>query len=260
MRIIDSHVHLYDEPGYLGKLLAAMDALGVEKCCLSGLGELFGFGTNGDVGEAVRAHPDRIIGAYFVRPGVAGPEDIDRAYENGFRMLKVTLPLSGYESPEYFPLWERAAGYGMPVLFHTGIVTCKDAPGERISSWNMHPIRIEPITREFPHVNVIIAHLGVHWNNDAADLARMRPNVYVDLTGAPTGWRKRLDREGVETYLWWPGAFEKVVFGTDVSYRDMETILKEDLDRFDRLGVDLKTKERIFSGNILRLLPGDHER
>ena len=125
-------------------------------------------------------------------------------------MLKITLPKCGYESMEYFPLWERAAKYQMPVLFHTGTVVCQEAPGEEISSWNMHPMRIEPITREFPHLKVIIAHLGVHWNMDAAELARLRPNVYVDLTGSPTGWRKRFDMEGPQKYLWWPNAFEKL--------------------------------------------------
>ena len=44
MRIIDAHVHPIDEPGYLDKLLATMDELGIERCCLSGLGDFFGFG------------------------------------------------------------------------------------------------------------------------------------------------------------------------------------------------------------------------
>ena len=69
MRIIDSHVHLYDEPGYLEQLLKTLDDLGVEKCCLSGLGSLFGFCGNDEVEKAMHSHPDRIIGAYFIRPG-----------------------------------------------------------------------------------------------------------------------------------------------------------------------------------------------
>jgi len=33
-----------------------------------------------------------------------------------------------------------------PILFHTGVVTTLNkAPEERISSWFMHPMRIEPI-------------------------------------------------------------------------------------------------------------------
>ena len=115
-------------------------------------------------------------------------------------------------------------------------------------------MRIEPITRQFPNLNVIIAHLGIHWNADAAELARMRPNVYVDLTGEPEGWRKRADAVGIDHWLWWPGAFEKVVFGTDVHYSKIGQILAEDVDRLDRLNIPMQTRRHIFAGNILRLL------
>ena len=190
MKIIDAHVHLLDEPGYLEQLISSMDQCGISKCCLSGLGPIFGCLDDRAVKSAFDLYPDRIIGAVFIRPGVDVPEKIDWAHDQGFRMVKVILPRLGYNHPSFFGLWERAMRYNMPVLFHTGIVTTiGEASAEMISSWNMHPMRIEPITREFPELGVIIAHLGIHWNADAAELARMRPNVYVDLTGEPDGWR-----------------------------------------------------------------------
>jgi len=258
MRIVDAHAHLLDEPGYLGHLLATMDACGIERVCVSGLGPLFRCGTDEDVRRAFEAHPDRVVGATFVRPGVDGPERIDRALDQGFRMVKVSIPRVPYDDPRAFPLWERAVAHGMPVLFHTGVVTVPvDAPDEGISSWYMHPMRIEPITRAFPELKVLVAHLGIHWNTDAAELARMRPNVYVDLTGEPGGWRARMDKVGVETWLWWPGALDKVCFGTDVHYTKIQRTLDEDLARLDRLGVGDETRRRIFAGNILRLLGED---
>ncbi len=254
MRIIDAHNHLYAEPGYLDLLLRTMDSLGIEKCCLSGLGSLFGFADNAAVEAAFRAHPDRIVGAYFVRPGLDDGSSVYEARERGFRILKVTLPRIPYDDPAGFPLWAAAMECGMPVLFHTGIVTVRDAPGEGISSWNMHPMRIEPITREFPELPVIIAHLGIHWNRDAAELARMRRNVYVDLTGEPGGWRVYMDRIGLDHWLWWPGAFRKIVFGTDVHARKMGVILEQDRQRLARFGVDAETQAGIFGETILRLL------
>ena len=255
MRIIDAHNHLFDEPGYVGKLLDTMDATGVERICVSGLGPLFGNVDNAAVKKTCDTYPDRIIGAVFVRPGADGPELVDWGYNEGFKMVKVTIPRTGYDDPAHFPLWDRACSYGMPVLFHTGVVvTAVEAPGQGISSWNMHPMRIEPITREFPDLSVIIAHLGVHWHDAAADLARMRPNVYVDLTGAPGGWRARADAVGVDTWLWWPRAFEKVVFGTDVHYTDMPEALRQDLARLDRFEIDSETRDLIFHGNIMRLI------
>ena len=254
MKIVDAHTHLLDEPGYLDNLLNVMDQCDIAMCCMSGLGELFGHADNAKVRLAFQAHPDRIIGAVFIRPGVDGPEKIDRAYEEGFRMVKIHLPRVPYDDTSCFKLWAKANEYRIPVLFHTGLVACKERPGEQINSWYMHPMRIEPITREFPDIGIIIAHLGVHWNDDAAELARMRPNVYVDLTGEPDGWRKRADTVGIDKWLWWPGAFEKVIFGTDVHYSKIEQILEEDIDRLDRLNIPVQTGRHIFAGNILKLL------
>jgi len=76
----------------------------------------------------------------------------------------------------------------------------------------------------------------------------------VDLSGEPTGWRARADAQGMDTWLWWPNAFDKVVFGTDVHYSKMKQALREDQDRLDRLDVATKTRERVFSDNIRNLL------
>ena len=255
MKIIDAHVHLLDEPGYLDKLLATMDECGIEKCCLSGLGPLFSQAGDKEVQKAFQSHPDRIIGAVFIRPGVDGTAAIDQAYNDGFSMIKVTLPRKPYNDPDYIPLWQRVFEHKMPILFHTGIIApSAQGRGKGVSSWNMQPMQVEPISREFPDLGMIMAHLGVSANMEAADIARMRANVYVDLTGEPDGWRVRADREGMNKWLWWPGAFNKVVFGTDVHYSKIKQILQEDIARLDRLGIGEETRRKIFSGNILRLL------
>jgi len=254
MKIIDAHTHLLDESGYLGNLLNTMDKCGIEMCCMSGLGGLFGQGDNAGVKLAFRSHPDRIVGAVFIRPGVDGPEKIYQACEDGFRMVKVHVPRLPYDDGACFELWAKADELRMPILFHAGLVTCMENPAEHINSWYMHPMRIEPITRQFPNLRVIIAHLGIHWNEDAAELVRMRPNVYADLTGEPDGWRKRADTVGIDKWLWWPGAFEKIVFGTDVHYSKIARIVEEDVNRLDRLDIPVSTRRQIFAGNILRLL------
>jgi hypothetical protein len=252
---MDAHAHLLDEPGYPEGLLRAMDDSGIERCCISGLGPLFGCADDAAVRAAFTAHPDRFIGAVYVRPGHDSPDTIVQARQAGFRMVKVTLPWRPYDDAAYDPLWAAAEQNRMPVLFHTGVVTTRgDAPQERISSWNMHPMRLEPVSRAFPNLRIIVAHLGIHWNDDAADLARMRPNVYVDLTGEPGGWRARADAVGIEKWLWWPGAFDKVLFGTDVHYSKIARIVREDTERMARLRLPTATREKVFAGNILGLL------
>ena len=130
----------------------------------------------------------------------------------------------------------------------------KKAPNEQISSWFMHPMRIEPIANAFPDLKMIVAHLGVHWNDDAAELIRMKKNVYADLSGSPTGWRVRVDRIGLDHWLWWPGAFKKVIFGSDVIANDIQKILEEDKKWLNSLNIDLDTQELVFYKNIMRMI------
>ena len=82
----------------------------------------------------------------------------------------------------------------------------------------------------------------------------MKPNIYVDLSGEPDGWRMRVDKEGLDKFLWWSNAFKKVVFGTDVTSDKIEKILTEDKRRYMDLNLDQETKDFIFSGNIKKLL------
>jgi predicted TIM-barrel fold metal-dependent hydrolase len=255
MRIIDAHVHLFDISGYLEKLIGTMDDNGIERCCLSGLGEFFNCVDNTSIKIAIEKYPDRLIGVYYIRPGVNSELDIVKAYDQGFKMIKVTLPKKPYDHPDYFPIWKQAEELEFPILFHTGVVTLmKKAPNERISSWYMHPMRIEPIANAFPDLKMIVAHLGVHWNNDAAELIRMKKNVYTDLSGSPTGWRVRADRIGMDHWLWWPGAFKKVIFGSDAIATDIRKILEEDKKRLNSLKIDLKTQKLVFYKNILRMI------
>lgn len=260
MRIIDAHNHLFGKPifdleKYLKGLIETMEKCGIEKTALSGLGPDFSCGTNEDVKMAMNKYPDKIIGAYYIRPGIGQANELGNAYSDGFKMVKVTIPTAGYESEEFYPIWEKAQELEMPVLFHTGVVTTfSENKNLGVNSWFMHPMRIEPICNSFPKLKIIIAHLGVHWNNDAAELVRMKRNAYVDLTGEPNGWRARADKIGMEHWLWWPDAFKKVVFGTDVTYNKIETILMQDKQRYKDLNLAEEIKECIFSKNLLNML------
>lgn len=255
MRIIDAHAHLPDIPNYLERLIGVMDDCGIEKCCISGLGKPFLCADNDGVNKALDIYPERLIGSVFIRPGVDDEKKIREYYEKGFKMVKVTIPTKPYDHESFFPLWETAQELKMPILFHTGIVTLPiSLPNEKVSSWFMHPMRLERISNSFPDLNLIIAHLGVHWNDDAAELIRMRKNIYADLTGEPDGWRVRADQVGIKKWLWWDGAFSKILFGTDVLPEKIPIILKQDKDRLDKYNIDLDTRKLIYSGNILTLL------
>jgi predicted TIM-barrel fold metal-dependent hydrolase len=255
MRIIDSHAHIFEISGYVENLIKAMDDNDIEKTCISGLGKYFSCLDNQGIKKVIDKFPKRFIGAYYIRPGYSNVREIQNAYADGFKMLKITLPQKPYDDPSYFAIWESAEELKMPILFHTGVVTLlKPVKDEYVSSWYMHPMRLEPIANSFPKLNMIIAHLGVHWNQDAAELIRMRKNVYADLSGATDGWRKRADMIGMDYYLWWKDAFKKIVFGSDVIYSQISQILREDQERLEMLDIDQATQKLIFSGNILKML------
>ncbi len=255
MEIIDAHAHILSTPDYVLDLMTEMNRLEISKACISGLGSMFNSVTNKEILKIVDDFSPRLIGTYFVRPGVTNALEIQDAYSQGFKMLKVAIPKKPYNDQSFLPLWGAAQRLNMPVLFHTGIITvAESSPKDIILSLDMHPLRVEPIANMFPDLNIILSQLGGHWNRDAAELVRMRANVFVDLTGEQDGWRQRIESEGLEKYLYWPNAFQDIVFGTNTEPSKIKQILSEDRDRYNKLNLDEKTIEMIFSTNIKKML------
>ena len=255
MEIIDAHTSILSTPDYVLELMTEMNRLEISKACISGMGSMFNSVNNKEIVKIIDDFSPRFIGTYFVRPGVTTAIEIQDAYSLGFRMLKVAIPKKPYNDSTFLPIWGAAQRLNMPILFHTGLITVPEtSPKDMILSLDMHPLRIEPIANSFPDLNIILSQLGGHWNTDAAELARMRANVYLDLTGEQDGWRKRIDKEGLEKYLYWENAFQDLVFGTNTEPSKIKKILDEDKNRYNKLKLDEKTVEMIFSGNIKKML------
>ncbi|MBM4049523.1 MAG: hypothetical protein FJ279_30880 [Planctomycetes bacterium] len=253
--IIDSHAHLFPEPDYVAKHLAECDRLSIGKVCMSGLGPLFGLGTNEDMKRAMDAHPDRLIGFGYFRLGYDRLDLVDKLAEQGFKGIKTTCPSLNYDDDRFFPVYEKIEKLGWPLLFHTGIVTVRERRrGLNISNDRMRPILLDTLAREFPNMPILCAHLGINWNEEAAEICRFNPNIYTDLSGAMGGWRLKTSAQRLRELLWWPNAFQKVLFGTDVHYTEMAAAFQRDRKLFDELGLDEKTKEGILGGTMARLL------
>jgi len=257
MNIIDFHHHPFDEPDYVPALIDRMDALGIDQVCLSGLGRMGLMQDDDDVLRAMRAYPRRVIGFVFVRPGFDTAKKIERYHALGFRGVKVTCPALPYDAKEYYPLWETACALDMPVLFHTGVVTMPGAgPADDISSVRMQPLLLEPIARAFPELKLVMAHCGISFTMDISDVIRLVPNIYCDLSGsaAPTGWRRRITPEKFKKFFWWDGALEKILFGTDVHWRDLGAVLGMDRTLYADLGLTDAESAKIFAGTAATLL------
>jgi uncharacterized protein len=79
-------------------------------------------------------------------------------------------------------VYGRAAEAGIAVVFHSGWHPL----GCHLSDY-ARPARFEGIARAFPNLNIVLAHIGLGWQDEAVALARTHPNVYFDSSLAITG-------------------------------------------------------------------------
>lgn len=253
----------------MAELLAAMDACGIERVCLSGLGigqgraeaaaGAFGLGSlspgNPEVLAAFRQYPTRIIPVGAVQLGRDGAKEVYALRESGFRALKITRPAVPYNDDLCLPVYAAAEELGLPILFHTGmvLVTPFDAEDD-VDSNRMRPMQLDRAARRFPELRLVLAHMGMPWLEEAATMARFHPNVYIDITAAPNGWRSQLRAEEFRRLLFWEGAFSKIVFGTDVLPGLIGGAVSAHEELFDKLGLPEAVRADVLYKNALKLL------
>lgn len=255
--VIDFHAHYARQDNFLPRLIDTLPKIGIDRICLCSAGEEFGHVSNDEVRAAFEHYPERIIGLAHVRLGVDAPEVIDKYVSQGFRGIKIINPLAPYDDLSYFPLYDRMEKYNLPVLFHTGIVMRTGADGKlRVNSTKMTPARLDAVARSFPGINIVGAHLGAPWYEEASMMARIHPNYYVDLTGACWGgWRANKGPDFYRYHFFWPGAWEKIVFGTDIlKVEELEAGKQVHDQIFEPLGLDKKTLDQIYGATAARLL------
>lgn len=106
--------------------------------------------------------------------------------------------------PCLYPLYARAEELGLPCTFHTGT---SRIPGTRLKYAD--PLLLDDVAVDFPHLPILLAHAGRSaWYQEAAMLATLHENVYLELSGLPPRNLRRyfpdLDR-----------LIPKMVFGSD---------------------------------------------
>ena len=292
MRIVDAHCHLAPEELSDDALVAAMDRDGIERAVVMAKtmpycppipqgkfkaipyvlrGPLAPWGRrsyennlregrirvgsqwvevlrepdNEEVAAAVRRHPTRLAGLVFLNPASGGdPMTVLRHYveQEGFVGVKlhawwhnVDLALELTEVAEY------CQSRGLPILVHLG---------SRPQTSN-----VEGLLRSFPNLVVILAHGGIPHFDRFWPLIRKFDTLFTDLSGdyvKPKLTRQIVRKVGVSKAIW----------GTDAPYTLRQSASKEHYDHSFRqeiekamaLPISDSEKERIFSGNILRIL------
>ena len=267
--LIDLHHHLGPEPDYADQLRTASESLNIHHTTLVGLPSFkYPWATNDHVLTALQKHPDFFLAFAYLEPAADPLDAIDRYRDQGFRGLKLIRPRRPYDDPSYLPYYARAAALGMPILFHTGMVTRTAADRERdVHSARMRPVTIDYVARQIPDATLIMAHLGHPWWDEAAETCRLNHNVYVDLSGPAL---RILSPDRLKRTLWWDqeddaghhlqgsptqgGAWRHVVFGTDVPHTDIPAVLARYRTAMANLEVPPALQADVLGGTAHRLL------
>ena len=156
-------------------MIRAMDQAGVDMAVGCSLGQMV---DNSFIAETMALHPTRIIGFGQVNPrNVDAIETIDHlAQKLGLKGLKLHPTMHGYHFADHGlldPIFDAANRNNLVVL-----VNALDDPF-------CAPLSVEEISRSFPAVPVLIAHMGTVWNvNEAILVAKRNPQIYLETSGS----------------------------------------------------------------------------
>ena len=274
-KVIDMHHHVLRQPAeeYADAAAKVAEQNNIVKIVLVGLEyEGSAVGRNESLLACWRRHPGLFVpfaGINLWRP-VRG-ELVDELKDAGFMGLKFIMPPKTYHDEAFYPYYQRAEELKMPILFHLGIVARggilgwgQKRPG-RVDNNLMRPIYLDTIARAFPELQMIGAHMGNPWFEEAGMSCRWNPNLYFDLSGSTL---KRKKPDFFADLLWWGGdtypayrdqfgrdAWEKIVFGSDVQAEDIPDVLNDYAKIVEGLNLSKELADAIFyrtSANILR--------
>jgi predicted TIM-barrel fold metal-dependent hydrolase len=161
-----------------------MDVAGIEKAVLLPIdcrrARKDGVSSNEQVAELC-AGSQRFIGFASVDPLRKGAaRELENAVRKmGLKGLKLDPALQDFrpDARKVYPVYEAAESLRIPLLIHTGMSWAPETPLERGL-----PLHLEQPVRDFPKLNIVLAHFGWPWVWEAAALALKYPNVYLDTS------------------------------------------------------------------------------
>ncbi len=162
-----------------------------------------------DVLPLVAHNPARFRAVANVNPHLHYPVKAELARQAGLGAIacKIHPVHGGFEPADrmLYPAYSWCEERGMPVIVHCGTSTFSGS----VNAFGA-PVLLDPVLRDFPDLTVVLAHGGRGWWYDqAAFLALMRPNVWLEVSGLPPA--RLPDYYGRDLARLAP----KMVFGTD---------------------------------------------
>ena len=290
MMIIDAHCHLCGEENPPEKMIQIMDAGGVDKAVIfapacenlpsvpaallwvartllqtpfakvarniyedataSRPGKLKASGNfydihvkmdNAVVAGAVKQYPDRFIGLVYLSPNddLAIMDQFEKGIDqDGMKGVKVHSWFHDYDPGKLLlPVAERCIEMDLPILIHIG---------GRPDTAN-----VQALLDSYPDLKLILAHAGVPFFEQSWEQTKKYKNVHVDISGPYMSGS--LVRKVVKTV-----GPDKIIFGTDAPYglrtKDGSWTYAHSKAWVESLPISNTDKEKIFSGNLLKLM------
>jgi len=232
--IIDFHYHYLDKPDYIENLLKDMDNAEISITCISALENLFWQGTtvgsNEKVYEAVQKYPGRLVGCTYIDPRMPDAcAIVDEYADKGFACIKMFPPIGFFPDDEvYYPVYERIAIHGLPLLFHaglTGLSFTNPLKRQATNSVCAQPMHIDKVAKAFPEIPIVIAHMGYPYYMESWSLANIHPNVYLDISGigaSPWIAGAPIVYNAIDRFI--EIDFKKIIWGSDNCLNQKESI------------------------------------
>jgi predicted TIM-barrel fold metal-dependent hydrolase len=194
--------------------------------------------------EAMRKHPNRILGFGWVDPNL-GVEKAKKAvkkyvYEYEFYGVK----LNGAQNNFYIddpvlsvPVIEQIAETGKLLAFHVGT----DAYDRT------NPFRVAKIAKQFPKLQILMVHMGGVAFSDLTNAAIEVAKEHSNLTLIGSGVRTNPILKAIKTL-----GSSRVCFGSDTPF----DLMHVEVARYNAMleGLPEKDQFNVMAGNIIRLL------
>ncbi|MBW1863537.1 MAG: amidohydrolase [Deltaproteobacteria bacterium] len=202
------------------KLIETMDSVGIDKSVIFGVDWAYAVTGEPRVSnrEQNRTHAEmakkwegRFVPLAALDP--RRPDIIDQAKEAveewGMKGFKLH-PSAGFYPNEAvcFPLYEKCAEWGVPIMFHSGGIEF---------NWEYGlPNYIASAAEHFPEVKMVIAHAGLESWHQARLAATALQNVYVDISIRQLDYCVNPGKfyEWLRDFIDWTGPW-KVMFASD---------------------------------------------
>jgi uncharacterized protein len=213
------------------EMLPDMEEAGVDLAVVCSLGQMI---DNDYVVEVVSRYPQRLLGFGQINPRSADAvAQVGLLARAGLRGLKLHPTLHGYHFADHGlldPIFETCQTEGLIVL-----VNALDDPF-------CAPLAIEEISRGFPDVPVLIAHMGTVWNvSEALLVAERMPQIYLETSSAQLLELKLAYRRVGP---------QKLIMGTDWP----GSVFALEREKIARAIDDPGDRELVEGGNLARLL------